>query len=287
MLRVPRIKSPLWKSVDVLGIPKTNKSSVTTDDLRPISLTPTVSKILEGFVFKWLAEQIIPHIDPYQFGNVRECSTTHALIHLIHQWLTATDASGSVVRACMVDFSKAFDRIDHNILIKKLQILNVHPCLVKASPTKSSWKSLHAGVPQGTKLGPLLFLVMINDLKLYFPLYKYVDDCTLYEIVGKPHISEIQKDLDDLLDRTKKNNMLLNVKKTKELQISFLNDSPRFEQLTANNDQVEVVSSFKLLCLIITSNLSWDQHVTYICSKASKRLYAIRLLKRTGVISLN
>ena len=138
-------------------------------------------------------------------------------------------------------------------------------------------------VPQGTKLGPLLFLVMINDLKLYFPLYKYVDDCTFYEIVGKSHISEIQKDLDDLLDWTKNNNMLLNVKKTKELQISFLNDSPRFEQLTANNDQVEVVSSFKLLGLIITSNLSWDQHVTYICSKASKRLYAIRLLKRTGV----
>ena len=112
----------LWKSADVLGIPKTNKSSVSTDDLRPISLTPTVSKILEGFVFKWLAEQIIPHIDPYQFGNVRKCSITHALIHLIHRWLAATDASGFVVRACMVDFSKAFDRMNHNMLIKKLQI---------------------------------------------------------------------------------------------------------------------------------------------------------------------
>ena len=77
--------------------------------------------------------------------------------------------------------------------------------------------------------------------------------------------------------------MHLNVKKTKELQISFLNDSPRLEQLTVNNDQVEVVSSFKLLGLIITSNLSWDQHVTYICSKARKRLYDIRLLKRTRV----
>ena len=77
--------------------------------------------------------------------------------------------------------------------------------------------------------------------------------------------------------------MQLNVKKTKELRISFLNEGPLFEQLTANNGQAEIVSSFKLLGTIITSSLSWDQHVTYICSKASKRLYAIRLLKRSGV----
>lgn len=127
----------------------------------------------------WLAEQISPHIDPYQFGNVMKCSTTHALIHLIHQLLAATDASVSVVRACIVDVSEAFDRIDHNTLIKKPQILNVNPCLiswcadflhcrylhVKAGPTKYSWKYVHAGVPQGTKLRPLLFLVMINNFK--------------------------------------------------------------------------------------------------------------------------
>ena len=57
---------------------------------------------------------------------------------------------------------------------------------------------MHAGFLQGTKLGPMLFFVMINDLKLYLPLYKYVEDCTLYEIVEKSYVSEIQKDLDEL-----------------------------------------------------------------------------------------
>jgi hypothetical protein len=157
---------------------------------------------------------------------------------MIRHWLAATDSTGSVIRACMIDFSKAFDRIDHNILIKKLQAPGVHPCLinwcadflrcrylrVKVGTNKSSWKLVHAGVPQGTKLGPLLFLVMINDLNTYFPLYKYVDDCTLYEVVSKPYICEIQEDFNELQTWTANNNMLLNVKKTKELRIYFLNE---------------------------------------------------------------
>jgi hypothetical protein len=117
------------------------------------------------------------------------------------------------------------------LLIIKLQALGVHPCLinwcadflrcrylrVKVGTNKSSWKLMHAGVPRGTKLGPLLFLVMINDLKTLFPLYKYVDDCILYEVVLKPYISETRTrrfQRITYLDWAN-NNMLLNVKKTK------------------------------------------------------------------------
>jgi hypothetical protein len=102
---------PLWKLVNVLPILKKNTAQVTDDDLRPISLTPTISKILEGFVFKWVFEQIVPHIDLYQYGNMKKCSTTLALIHMSHHWLAATDPTGSVIRARMIDFSKAFDSI--------------------------------------------------------------------------------------------------------------------------------------------------------------------------------
>ena len=98
----------------------------------------------------------MPHIDPFQFGCVKKSSTTHAK---------------TVVRSCLIDFSKAFDRIDHNILLHKFQLLNVPPILlnwcahflrdrqlrVKLGNSISTRKPVHAGVPQGTKPGPLVF----------------------------------------------------------------------------------------------------------------------------------
>ena len=168
----------LWKSADVLPLPKISNPKSVDSDLRPISLTPVLSKLLEGFVFRWLLNHIKSSIDHLQFGNIKNCSTTPGLI----------------IRCCMIDFCKAFARIDHNILLHKLQLLNTSPILlnwcadflydrylrVKRGQHKSSWRSIHAGVPQGTKLGPLFFLVMINDLQTTLPLYKYVDDCTVY-----------------------------------------------------------------------------------------------------------
>ena len=99
-------------------------------DLRPISLTAVLSKVLEGFVFDWLAAVVMPHIHPFQFGCVKKTSMTHALIRLIHQWLAATESPRTVMRSCLIDFSKAFDRIDHNILLHKCQLLNIPPILL-------------------------------------------------------------------------------------------------------------------------------------------------------------
>ena len=227
----------LWKSADVLPLPKISNPKSVDSDLRPISLTPVLSKLLEGFVFHWLLNHIKSSIDHLQFGNIKNCSTAHALIHLTHHWLAELDNPGSIIRCCMIDFSKAFDRIDHNILLHKLQLLNTPPILlnwcadflhdrylrVKLGQHKSSWRSIHAGVPQGTKLGPLFFLVMINDLQTTLPLYKYVDDCTVYEIISNSsHNSSLQATIDSINNWTEHNSMCLNVSKTKELRVSFL-----------------------------------------------------------------
>ena len=155
----------------------------------------------------------MPHIDPHQFDGIRDSSTSHALVHLIHEWFQAAETPKAVIRSCLIDFSKAFDRIDHNILIHKLGLLNVPLILlnwcasflqdrfqrVKLGQVKSSWESINAGVPQRTKLGPLFFLVMINDLSTSLPIYKYIDDCTIFEVVTPAcATSTLQKEVDQI-----------------------------------------------------------------------------------------
>ena len=113
----------LWKCADVLPLGKISQPRSIDTDLRPISLIAVLSKVLESFVFNWLASIVMPYIDPFQFGSVKKSSTTHAFVHLVHQWLSALETPNTLIRSCLIDFSKAFDRIDHNILLYKLQFL--------------------------------------------------------------------------------------------------------------------------------------------------------------------
>ena len=104
-------------------------SSDITKDLRPISLTATLSKTCERFVADWLMELIDEKIDKRQFGSLKNSSTTHALLSLLHHLLNETDVSKNAVRIFLLDFSKAFDHIDHNILLSILSDMDV-PSLI-------------------------------------------------------------------------------------------------------------------------------------------------------------
>ena len=107
------------KSADVLPSPKIVPVKDAATELRPISLTPLISKIGESFIYKWLMESIEDRIDLYQFGTIKNSCTTDALMLKIHNWFKALDGTGSLIRICLLDFSETFDKIDHNVLISK------------------------------------------------------------------------------------------------------------------------------------------------------------------------
>ena len=185
-----------------------------------------------------MIEDIGGQIDNRQFGSLKGTSTTFCLLDLIHNWLFKMDNPGHYLRACFLDFSKAFDRIDHNIVITKLIDLGVRRSIipwicsflsnrrqcVKLGQCVSKTLPTSAGVPQGTKLGPILFVIMINDLKTASPRssnWKYVDDVTISEIVPTREVSILQNELNVIGDWTSTNNMKLNPKKCKEIIVSF------------------------------------------------------------------
>ena len=115
----------MWKSALISPIPKVHPTQNLQKDLRPISLTPAIIKQLEFFLYKWLIDCVNNKIDPIQFGALKGSSTVHALVLMLHDWYLNTDNSSSkqFIRILLIDYSKAFDRINPLILIDKLKAL--------------------------------------------------------------------------------------------------------------------------------------------------------------------
>ena len=191
--------SERMKLANTCPLPKKSPHHDIKKDLRPISLTPILSKGIEFYARDWFMNFFLNEIDEYQYGSQSECSTIIALAQLVHNWLLSLDRGKCIIRILLIDFSKAFDLVDHNILMHKIESLSTPTFLsawiysflcnrrqrVKIGSTLSEWSSMNAGVPQGTLLGPSTFLLHINDLKTDCHSIKYVDDTTIWEACNK------------------------------------------------------------------------------------------------------
>ena len=105
----------LWKLADVTPLPKTKPVKEINKDLRPISLTPSISKVAEDFVVtEHVKPAVLRSLDPSQFGAIPKSSTTFALLEMLHEWSKGTDGNGSTIRILLFDYKKAFDLIDHS-----------------------------------------------------------------------------------------------------------------------------------------------------------------------------
>ena len=193
-----------------------------------------------------------------------------------------------------------FDLIDHSILVKKLRNQCKLPASIinwitdflsdrsqgikLASDCSSEWGPVPAGVPQGTKLGLWLFVLIVNNLDTNAKKWKYVDDTMVSEVVLMGGVSYMQAIhvANRVIEWSRDNRVKLNADKCKELRISFAKEQRVFDPVIIAGKEVELVTSTKLLGLTIANDLTWNDHVTEITKKASKRCYFLTQLKRAG-----
>ena len=154
---------------------------------------------------------------------------------------------------------------------------------VKVGQHYSDWLEVWGTVPQGTLLGVLCFICMINDLQTDCTTLKYVDDTTVYQVTNNPSDPSLQTAIDTAISWSKANRMNINPTKTKEMLITFAKNKPDVPNITIA--PIERVQTCTLLGIDLNDQLSWDNHVEKIYKKASSRLHFVSQLKRTRMSS--
>ena len=235
-------------------------------------------------------------VTPYQSGFIKKDSTVNQLTYIYDDICRALD-QGKEVWAVFCDISKAFDRVWHRGLIQKLFTLGIIGHLlhwfesyvssrkqrVVYASASLALSPINAGVPQGSILGPLLFLIYINDIvtNIQSNIRLFADDTSLYVVVENPNeaAAVLNADLDAIYSWSKSWLVTFNPSKTISMLFSKKRNEVAHPSLYMNQILIETVSTHKHLGLILSSDAKWTSHISIIIDKAWQRIGVMRALK--------
>ena len=287
----------MWKKGKVSPIYKEGPSN-NPSNYRPICVLPIIMKTFEKLVHTRLYQHVVANniLNIYQSGFRPKHSTVTTLLD-VQEYILNNTEKGLLTGVVFLDLKKAFDTVNANLLLEKLQHVGIEDLelawfrdyltsrtqVVNFNGHTSDACSMSYGVPQGSILGPLLFIIYINDLPSHLTNAKvtlYADDTAL--LFPQKSIKDIERVLSDELAIAQawlaQNKLTLNLQKTKCMILSSKQRTPKTPLNIITNDmygnptRVEEVDSFKYLGVWIDKNLSWSSHIDHISKKISQRL---------------
>ena len=285
---------------NVIPLPKEGDLTKCTN-YRPISLLPLPGKLIEKIVHNRLSNFLENHslLDPNQGGFRKNNPTINSIANYIDNIYDAINNNKTSL-AIYIDFSKAFDTVNHEILLQKLSHLGIknnsllwlksylHNRKQRTfiNNVYSNYNNIECGVPQGSTLGPLLFLVYINDLRnclTHSKSYLYADDTVLVETCIDIYTSylNLQADLDNIANWCKGNKLTINIKKTKSMLYgsSYRIKNIQLQKFSLDGEQIDFVQQYKYFGITLDSTFTFKQQAQNTIKIVSHKillLYKIR-----------
>ena len=291
----------LLKQAKIIPIHKSGDKN-DPSNYRPISILSVLSKPLEKHMIKHILSHVNKYelIHPNQSGFRQNHSCHTALTNLVDQWLMNVNKD-EFTGAVFIDFAKAFDVLDHKLLLRKLNLYQFSDTLlsfIKSFLTNrshavclnnknSKFQNQKFGVPQGSVLGPLLFSLYINDLPMHITssCELFADDTTIYSSHSDlVHLLNIlQENINHLNTWSELNHMSLNEKKTKYMIITTRQKRQNLTRVTPTinigDKQLDEVQIHKVLGITLDNNLTWSSQIRNLCKTVSQKVFQLSKIK--------
>ena len=295
----------LWKLAHVTAIYKRSGQKTDKSNFRPTSILPTLSKICESVIHDRLLKHCIENtvISDKQAAYLKGDSTVSQLLFIVHN-IRVNRGITIITQGLFLDVSSAFDKVWHNGLLAKLSQIGVEGSLydtlssylsdrrqvVVVEGEKSNVLPIKAGVPQGSRLGPLLFIIYMNDIidDIESEILIFADDTSLFATGSDPAetAAQLNRDLVKISKWSETWKVKFNAKKSKDIIFSnkYLNNSP---PLNFNGSFIDRVNVHKHLGLHLSSRVNWGIKITLdwsvqvheVCLKANRKLSVLRSVK--------